>query len=106
MYKVARHELLTVMRRRREDPFERVPEPTALLPRTDALIAVELRYDALQAIRRLPQRQREVLALSLSGFAPAGIAEILNITANTASASLKKARRALLAAPGFRQETS
>ncbi|MEU9379730.1 sigma-70 family RNA polymerase sigma factor [Streptomyces sp. NPDC048279] len=106
VYKVARHELLTLMRRRREDPFEQVPEPTALLPRTDALIAVELRYDALQAIRRLPQRQREVIALSLSGFAPASIADILDITANTASASLKKARRALLAAPEFRQETS
>jgi RNA polymerase sigma factor (sigma-70 family) len=104
VYKVARNAFLRHAQQRREDPVGVVPEPTALLPRSDALMAVELRHDALRAIRSLPPRQREVITLSLSGFTPADIAVILGIEPNTVSANLLKARRTLIASPEFREE--
>ncbi|MGN9760183.1 RNA polymerase sigma factor [Streptomyces sp. SD31] len=79
----------------REDPVGQVPEPTSLLPRPDAIAEWEARHDMLQLVRRLPCRQRQVLAWTLSGYTPSEIAEKLELTSEAVRASLKKARRAV-----------
>ena len=43
----------------------------------------------------LPLRQRQVMAWTLDGYTPAQIADELQITAEAARSSLKKARRTL-----------
>ena len=79
----------------REDPVDQVPEPTSLLPRPDAVAEWETRHDTLQLVKKLPYRQRQVLAWTLSGYTPAEIAEQLELTPEAVRASLKKARRAI-----------
>ncbi|MDV9171022.1 sigma-70 family RNA polymerase sigma factor [Streptomyces sp. W16] len=77
----------------REDSFEQVPEPTALLPRPEALAEWEEHQEILRVLRSLPPRQRQVLAWTLNGYSPAEIAEELRIAPEAVRASLKKARR-------------
>jgi RNA polymerase sigma-70 factor (ECF subfamily) len=57
----------------------------------------------LKAVRRLPQQQREIMALVIDGFTPKEIGEILNISPNAVSGSLYQARLRLrrLLAPDF-----
>ncbi|MFF6957591.1 MULTISPECIES: sigma factor-like helix-turn-helix DNA-binding protein [unclassified Streptomyces] len=78
----------------REDPVDEVPEPTSLLPRPDAYADWEERHVTLALLRSLPPRQRQILAWTLDGYAPAEIAEQLTMTPEAVRASLKKARRA------------
>ncbi|RCH59585.1 sigma-70 family RNA polymerase sigma factor [Streptomyces sp. SDr-06] len=77
----------------REDAFDQVPEPTALLPHPEALAEWEEHQEILRVLRGLPPRQRQVLAWTLSGYSPAEIAEELHIAPEAVRASLKKARR-------------
>ncbi|MEV7068855.1 sigma-70 family RNA polymerase sigma factor [Streptomyces collinus] len=78
-----------------EDPVDQVPEPTSLLPRPDAIAEWETLHDTLQLVKRLPYRQRQVLAWTLSGYTPSEIAEQLELTSEAVRASLKRARRAV-----------
>ncbi|MFJ2774404.1 RNA polymerase sigma factor [Streptomyces sp. NPDC087300] len=78
----------------RERPLEQ-PEPTSLLPAPDAFAQWELRHDTLQLLKKLPYRQRQIMAWTLSGYAPSEIAVQLQLTPEAVRASLKKARRAL-----------
>ena len=48
---------------------------------------------ALKAIRQLPLRQRQVLALTVDGFTPSEIAEITGITPESTRSSLRVARQ-------------
>jgi RNA polymerase sigma factor (sigma-70 family) len=50
---------------------------------------------ALQAMRRLPRAQREVIALSYDGYAPTEIAAILEKTPEAVRSNLREARKRL-----------
>jgi len=49
----------------------------------------------VKLLQALPPRQREVIALTMDGYAPKEIAEFLGIASNTVSASLRLARHKL-----------
>lgn len=87
-----------------EQPVEQVPEPTSLLTDQDAIANWESRHDLLPLLRRLPPRQRQVLAWNLSGFTPSDIAEQLDMSDDAVRASLYKARRAVAEALKEREE--
>ncbi|MEW2522402.1 sigma-70 family RNA polymerase sigma factor [Actinacidiphila alni] len=73
---------------------DEVPEPTSLLPHPDAYADWEDQHMSLALLRSLPPRQRQVLAWTLDGYAPAKIAEQLSMTSEAVRAGLKKARLA------------
>ncbi|MEU0192053.1 sigma-70 family RNA polymerase sigma factor [Streptomyces afghaniensis] len=87
-----------------EDPVERVPEPTSLLSRPDAIAEWETRYDARPMLRSLPPRQRQILAWTLAGYRPIDIAHHLDLPTETVRGSLAKARRAAAAYLKQREE--
>ncbi|RLU86229.1 RNA polymerase subunit sigma-70 [Streptomyces griseocarneus] len=76
-----------------EDPVDDVPEPTSLVPRPDAIAEWEAQHDALDLIRSLPAKQRQVMAWTLAGFTPTDIANHLGMPTENVRANLKKARR-------------
>ncbi|WP_188273771.1 RNA polymerase sigma factor [Streptomyces sp. CBMA152] len=94
VYTVASRSLVRKISDVREDLVDEVPEPTSLLPRTDAVSEWECQQKTLHVLRGLPARQRQVLAWTFSGFTPSEIAEQLHLTPEAVRASLKKARRA------------
>ncbi|RKN05397.1 RNA polymerase sigma factor [Streptomyces radicis] len=96
-HRVASRALIRRIAEVREEPVERVPEPTSLLPRPDAAAEWETRHDILRALVQLPYRQRQVMAWTLGGYTPAEIAEELGMTPEAVRASLLKARRAAVA---------
>lgn len=87
-----------------EVPVDEVPEPTSLLPRPDAYADWEEQHVTLALLRSLPPRQRQVLAWTLDGYAPAEIAEQLSLSSEAVRASLKKARRAAVQYLAARKE--
>lgn len=94
VYKVASRELVRKIADIREELVEQVPEPTSLLPRPDAFEEWEVQQEMLRMLMDLPQRQRQILAWTLNGYAPTEIAEQLRLTPDSVRASLMKARRA------------
>ncbi|MFJ3310360.1 RNA polymerase sigma factor [Streptomyces sp. NPDC086549] len=104
VYTVASRALVRKIASTEEEPVDEVPEPTALLPRPDAIAEWEAGHDALPLLRSLPPRQRQVLAWTLAGFTPTDIAGHLGLTAETVRANLKKARRAAAAYLKAREE--
>ncbi|MET9378807.1 sigma-70 family RNA polymerase sigma factor [Streptomyces sp. NPDC002992] len=102
VHTVASRSLVRHVANVREEPTEHVPEPTSLLPHPDAVTAWETRQDTLRVLRKLPMRQRQVLAWTLSEYTPTEIAEELGMTSDAVRSSLKKARRA--AADYIKQE--
>jgi RNA polymerase sigma-70 factor (ECF subfamily) len=78
-----------------EEPMEQVPEPTSLLPEPNAAVHWETRHDMLRLVRKLPYRQRQIMAWTLSDYTPSEIAEQLDLNPEAVRASLKKARRTL-----------
>jgi RNA polymerase sigma factor (sigma-70 family) len=62
------------------------------------LAEVEAGDEILSLLRRLPARQREIMALTYDGSTPAEIAETLGVSPAAVRASLMKARSALKAA--------
>jgi RNA polymerase sigma factor (sigma-70 family) len=79
-----------------------VPEPSAALPRPGEAEAWLQQQQVLRVLRALPPRQRQVLALTVDGWAPAEIADMLGIEPDAVRASLMKARRG--AAEGHRRD--
>jgi RNA polymerase sigma factor (sigma-70 family) len=76
-----------------ERPAGEVPEPTALLPRpTEAEAWLQERH-IIHVLQALPARQRQVLALTIDGWTPAEIAELLALAPAAVRSNLKKARR-------------
>ncbi len=79
----------------REDPCDDPPVHSSLLPPLTNVEAWDQRHEVLRLLALLPPRQQQVLAWTLDGYTPAGIAEELGITAEAVRANLMKARRAL-----------
>lgn len=77
----------------REQPVGEVPEPAALLPRPGEAEAWLQEQDIIHVVRALSPRQRQVFALTIDGWTPAEIAELLGLDSATVRSSLKKARR-------------
>jgi RNA polymerase sigma factor (sigma-70 family) len=76
-----------------ETSVSEVPEPTSVLPRPGETEAWLQQQEVTEVLRALPPRQRQVLALTIDGWAPAEIAELLSIDSATVRSSLMKARR-------------
>ena len=62
-----------------ELPVGEVPEPTSVLPRPEEAEAWLQAQQVIAVLRALPPRQRQVLALTIDGWPPAEIAELLGI---------------------------
>jgi RNA polymerase sigma factor (sigma-70 family) len=93
-YTVAYRAFLRYTLRVTELPVAEVAEPTALLPRPGDAEAWLQEQEILELLRTLPPRQRQILALTLDGWSPSEIAELLEIEASAIRSSLMKARRA------------
>jgi RNA polymerase sigma factor (sigma-70 family) len=76
-----------------EQPADEVPEPAALLPRPGEAEAWVQEQHIIHVLRALPPRQRQVLALTIDGWTPAEIAELLGLKPAAVRSNLKKARR-------------
>jgi RNA polymerase sigma factor (sigma-70 family) len=79
-----------------EDPVE-APEGNSLLPDSFDQETWEQRHAILVALSHLSPRQRQVMAWTLDGYAPAEIASDLQINFQTVRANLTHGRRALAA---------
>jgi RNA polymerase sigma factor (sigma-70 family) len=101
--RVASRALARRIARVEEDPVDDLPQANPLLPEQSGLSDWEQRHDILRLLALLPPRQRQVMAWTLDGYAPAETAEELQISPDTVRANLHKARRSLarhLAAQG------
>ncbi len=76
-----------------EEPVAAVPEPTVVLPHPDVAELWLQKQQVIDVLRTLPPRQRQVLALTLDGWAPAEIADLLGIPSTAVRSNLLKARR-------------
>jgi RNA polymerase sigma factor (sigma-70 family) len=93
VYKVAGRELVRQALDALEQPVGEVPEPTTIVPRPEETEAWLQKQQVISVLRALPQRQRQVLALTIDGWYPAEIAELLGIEPAAVRSSLMKARR-------------
>jgi RNA polymerase sigma-70 factor (ECF subfamily) len=83
-------------RRRREQPLDGAPDPGREPRLGEAIDERRRRERVLAAIGRLPESQRQVLALGLLlGLEPGEMAPRLGVSAPAAKARLHRARRAL-----------
>jgi RNA polymerase sigma factor (sigma-70 family) len=94
VYKVAYKAFLRHVLDAPELPVGEVPEPPVLLPRPEEAEAWLQTQQIIQVLRALPPRQRQVLALTIDGWTPAEMAEMLGIDPAAVRSSLRKARRA------------
>lgn len=100
MLRIATNLLRDDERRRRRRPnevagVEAMADPSVAIPESEAM-AVEDRERILTFIDGLPPRQREVIHLSaVEGLSPGEIAEVLDISRNSAKVSLCEARKKL-----------
>lgn len=76
-----------------ELPADQVPEPASALPRPGDAEAWVQEQQVISVLRALPPRQCQVLALTIDGWAPGEIAEMLGIDSAAVRSSLMKARR-------------
>ena len=85
----------TVLRRRRGTDADRVHQPPAISAEAAALSGEELR-EVMQALRRLPDRQREVLVLRFYlDESEAEIARLMGISPGTVRSTAHRALAAL-----------
>lgn len=94
VYKVAYQAYVRHVTRVDEEPVEEVPEPTPLLPRPDQAEAWAQQREIVHLLRKLPPRQRQVLALHHDGWTTGEVAELLGISDAAARQNLRKARLA------------
>jgi RNA polymerase sigma factor (sigma-70 family) len=80
-----------------EDPVGQLPERNSLVPVSIDVETWEARHEILAVLNRLSPRQRQVMAWTLDGYAPAEIASELQISFQTVQANLIQARRTLTA---------
>jgi RNA polymerase sigma factor (sigma-70 family) len=76
-----------------EQPAGEVPEPAVLLPRPAEAETWLQEQHIIHVLQALPPRQRQVLALTIDGWTPAEIAELLALAPAAVRSNLKKARR-------------
>jgi RNA polymerase sigma factor (sigma-70 family) len=93
-FKVGLHTLARLRSRSLEDLTADLPEPNRLL-RSSEVDNWITRHDLVEALRQLPPRQQQVMALTLKGFAPREIAELIGLSGDAVRANLMKARKAL-----------
>lgn len=79
----------------KEMPTDPIP-PTLLPPDCDTVGEFEASHVTMGYLRRLPDRQRQVMAWTLDGFAPTEIARELGTTPEAVRSSLKIARRKIV----------
>ncbi|MBC9006157.1 RNA polymerase sigma factor [Micromonospora aurantiaca (nom. illeg.)] len=82
------------MLRNRARPFAEVPEPSQMRNPHEIEAASEKQH-VLAVLGRLPQRQRQVIALTIDGYSPAEIAEMLHVDPVSVRSSLRHARQSL-----------
>ncbi len=80
-----------------EDPIEHPSPRNSLMPVSIDVRIWEQRHPVLAVLNRLSPRQRQVMAWTLDGYAPAEIASELQISFQTVRANLAQARRTLAA---------
>lgn len=78
-----------------DDPVSEVPEISP--PAADATMIGQEQASVLALLRRLPPRQRQIMAWVYDGYTPKEIADLLGMEPNAVRASLHKAREALKA---------
>jgi RNA polymerase sigma-70 factor (ECF subfamily) len=93
-YRVASRALIRKLSSVHEEP---VAEPHNPLLRAPGVEHWEQHQDVARMLARLPGRQRQVMAWTLSEYTPAEIANELGMTSDAVRASLYQARRALRA---------
>lgn len=98
-FRTASRRLVRAMSTVREIPTDELPPPSSPLLRagTTEIERWEQRHDLVDRIRRLPARQRQVMAWTLCGHTPAEIAEQLGLPDDTVRSNLYQARNTLKA---------
>ncbi|GAB3902145.1 RNA polymerase sigma factor [Kibdelosporangium lantanae] len=103
IYRVASRTFIRLRVDHPETPVDPPPHPPVL--RGSAIDGWELHYDLVRALSHLPSRQRQVMAWTLAGYAPAEIADELCLPAPTVRQHLYLARHALSARLTREEET-
>ncbi|CAG7571424.1 RNA polymerase sigma-70 factor (sigma-E family) [Barrientosiimonas humi] len=86
----------TLRRRRTARAHLRVAEPDVAPPADAGLLLSEEHQQVLQAVRRLPERQREVLVLRFwSGLSEAEIAQAMGVSRGTVKSQASRAMKTL-----------
>jgi RNA polymerase sigma-70 factor (ECF subfamily) len=98
-FRTASRRLVRAMSTAREIPTDELPpQPSPLLRAgTTDTERWEQQHDLVDRIRRLPARQRQVMAWTLHGHTPAEIAEELGLPGDTVRSNLYQARNTLKA---------
>jgi RNA polymerase sigma factor (sigma-70 family) len=98
-FRTASRRLVRVMSTVREIPTNELPPPSSPLLRTGTTNIEwwEHRHDLIDRIRRLPPRQRQVMAWTLCEHTPAEVADQLGLPGDTVRANLYQARNTLKA---------
>lgn len=96
-FRTASRRLVRVVSTVREIPTDELPSPPSPLLRAGVtdIERWEQRHDVVDRVRRLPPRQRQVMAWTLYGYTPAEIAEQLGLPADTVRSNLYQARNTL-----------
>lgn len=94
-YTVAYRTFLRYAMRVEEEPVGEVPEPSTLLRRPEATEGWLQEQEIVRVLRGLPARQRQVLALTLDGWAPTEIAKLIGIEGAAVRSNLFKARKSV-----------
>ncbi|MGH3995514.1 MAG: RNA polymerase sigma factor, partial [Pseudonocardiaceae bacterium] len=93
--RVASRALARHIARVEEDPAGEIPEHSSLLRSLTNVLAWEQQHEVLRLLDLLPPRQRQVMAWTLEGYAPAEIAKELKIESDAVRSSLSKTRKTL-----------
>jgi RNA polymerase sigma factor (sigma-70 family) len=82
-------------RRTLDDAEQPAPEPESavVLPYPEEAEVWLQKQQVIEVLRALPPRQRQVLALTIDGWTPAEIADLLGIPPSAVRSNLMKARR-------------
>lgn len=97
VYKVATNLLRTEARRSSRTllrPVRDHERPLMASPASDGDHAVEL-WETLTQVQKLPRKQRQALVLITIGLSPKEIADVMDVTSETVSSYLTKARKKL-----------
>lgn len=92
----SKNEYLHLLRERRNIHYTGLAD-TDIPDPTEAVSSVVVQIDILRLISQLPTGQRKVLELTLEGFRPKEIAEILGSSQGAIRSNLNRARNALAA---------
>jgi RNA polymerase sigma-70 factor (ECF subfamily) len=93
--------------RRHAEPLDEDAPFAAPGPDPEVSLSQQQRYERLRnAVQDLPIAMRQVVVLTLEGLSNADVADIVGISENNVAVRLTRARAALSAALGARQERS